>query len=150
MLKHIGTTVEHALEQVAHAWAAGDSTTYANQFTEDADYTAFDGTRMAGREAIDAGHRALFAGTMRGSTMTFETPNIRYLRDDVAIVTVRGGIIMRWQNGRTSPSPKRVSALTFVLVRDEDTWLVSAFQNTRYRPWDKTLLGRLMSRAGSK
>lgn len=148
------SSVQDALLAIRQAWERGDVARYASLFTPDADYTAFDGTRMAGRQAIEDGHRALFAGIMRGSAMTSETPSIRYVRDDVAVVTSRGGIIMRWQKGRTSPSPKRVSALTYVFVRDDGRWLATAFHNTRYRPWDRSLLGRVMawlaSRSGTR
>ena len=134
-----------ALSRVADAWAAGDPDQYAAQFTEDADYTAFDGTRMWGRQAIADGHRALFAGIMKNSRMAMESPSIRFVAPDVAVVCGLGGIIMSWQRNRTTPSAKRRSAVTFVLVRRGEGWLVTAFQNTRYRPFAKTLLGRLVT-----
>ncbi len=137
--------VRATLSRLADAWGGGDPDHYAALFTEDADYTAFDGTRMAGRRAIADGHRALFAGIMRGSRMTMPEPNIRFVTPDVAVVCALGGIIMRWQRGRTRPSAKRLSSVTFVLVRHDDAWLVTAFQNTRHRPWSRTLMGRLMA-----
>jgi uncharacterized protein (TIGR02246 family) len=139
--------VRAALSRVADAWSAGDPDRYAALFTEDADYTAFDGTRMAGRQAIADGHRALFAGIMRRSRMTIRPPDIRLLTPDVAVACTVGGIIMSWQRGRAHPSAKRLSAVTFVLVRHDGDWPVTAFQNTRYRPWSRTLAGRLMTRA---
>jgi hypothetical protein len=57
-----------------------------------------------------------------------------------------GGLIMSWQRGRAQPSAKRLSAATFVLVRDGGEWPVSAFQNTHYRPLSRTLAGRLLTR----
>jgi uncharacterized protein (TIGR02246 family) len=142
--------IRGALQQLAQAWGRGDSAEYAALFTPDAEYVAFDGTQMSGTRDIDNGHRGLFAGIMRGSTMTFEPPSIRFVDDQVAIVIVRGGIIMRWQKGKASPSAKRMSTLTFVFVQTGDTWRAASFQNTRYRPWDKSLFGRMMSRSGSK
>ncbi|MFB9239177.1 SgcJ/EcaC family oxidoreductase [Plantactinospora siamensis] len=141
--------VRATLSRIAEAWTAGDPDRYAALFTEDADYTAFDGTRMAGRRAIADGHRALFAGIMRGSRMTMRPPDIRFVADDVAVACTVGGIIMSWQRGRTAPSAKRLSAVTFVLVRHEGDWSVTAFQNTRYRPWSRTIMGRLMSRTAA-
>jgi len=138
--------IGRTLDAIAAAWEKGDATAYAALFTPDVDYTAYDGTRMAGRQAVIDGHRALFAGIMRGSRMVFAQPHIRLLNNDVAIVAVQGGIIMRWQKHRQSPSSKRISALTLVLVRSDTGWLVTAFQNTRYRPWDKTLLGRVLTK----
>jgi hypothetical protein len=40
-----------------------------------------------------------------------------------------------------------MSTLTFVFVRTGDTWRAASFQNTRYRPWDTSLFGRMMSRS---
>jgi uncharacterized protein (TIGR02246 family) len=139
------SAVRQTLARIADAWHEGDPDGYAALFTEDADYTAFDGTRRVGRQAIADGHRALFAGIMRGSRMTMRPPSIRFVAPDVAVVCALGGIIMRWQRGRAEPSAKRLSAVTFVLVRQGATWSVTAFQNTRYRPWSRTLMGRLMT-----
>jgi uncharacterized protein (TIGR02246 family) len=141
--------IHETLARVADAWHEGHPDRYAALFTEDADYTAFDGTRMAGRQAIADGHRDLFAGIMRGSRMTMRPPSIRFVAPDVAVVCALGGIIMRWQRSRTEPSAKRLSAVTFVVVRRGQTWSVTAFQNTRYRPWSRTLVGRLMTRTES-
>ncbi|EHR50289.1 hypothetical protein SacmaDRAFT_2033 [Saccharomonospora marina XMU15] len=135
--------VRQALSRIADAWAAGDADGYARQFSQDADYTAFDGTRMAGRQAIADGHRALFRGIMKGSRMTMEQPSIRFVTDDVAVVCALGGIVMRWQGDRTRPSAKRRSSVTFVFLREGDDWLATAFQNTRYRPFANTLPGKL-------
>jgi uncharacterized protein (TIGR02246 family) len=88
----------------------------------------------------------LFAGIMRNSRMTMRPLSIRFLTPDVAIACALGGIIMSWQRGRTEPSAKRLSAVTFVLVRQDGTWSVAAFQNTRYRPWSRTVMGRIMTR----
>ena len=142
--------VRATLSRVSSAWDSGDPDRYAAQFTEDADYTAFDGTRMVGRQAIADGHRALFAGIMRNSRMTTGTPSLRFVTPDVAVVCAVGGIVMSWQRGRAEPSAKRLSAVTFVLVRRGDEWPVTAFQNTRFRPWSRTLMGRLMTRGATR
>jgi uncharacterized protein (TIGR02246 family) len=101
---------------------------------------------MVGRRAIADGHRALFAGIMRGSRMTMGEPSIRHIAQDVVVVCGLGGIVMRWQRDRTEPSAKRISAVTWVLVHQRDGWPATAFQNTRYRPWSRTVMGRWMTR----
>ncbi|MEU1689293.1 SgcJ/EcaC family oxidoreductase [Micromonospora sp. NPDC005707] len=108
---------------------------------------AFDGTVITGRDEIAAGHRPLFDGIMRGSRLAVVERAIRFTDPATAIVVQRAGIIMRWQRGRTVPSAKRLSTNTTVLRRDGDRWIVAAFQNTRYHPWAKTLMGRLMTRS---
>ena len=126
-------------------WRAGDADAYAALHTEDATYVAFDGTVMTGREEIADGHRPLFAGIMRGSRLATVDRTVHFPAPDTAVVVQRAGVIMRWQR-RTTPSAKRLSTNTTVLRHDGSRWTVTAFQNTRYHPWAKTLTGRLMTR----
>lgn len=127
-------------------WRAGDADAYAALHSPDATYVAFDGTVMTGRDEIAAGHRSLFAGIMKGSRLAVLERTVRCTTPDTAVVVQRAGIIMRWQGNRTTPSRKRLSTTTTVLRRDGTAWTVAGFQNTRFRPWAKTLAGRLMTR----
>ena len=138
-------SVRVVLARLYEAWSAGDAKAYAALFTPDADYTAFDGTLMKGRDEIVAGHEPLFRGIMRGSRLVEQSSAVRFLTPECALITSRGGIVMSWQGRRAEPSRKRVSAQTLVAVRHDDHWLLAAFQNTRYRPWARTLMGRAMT-----
>ena len=140
-----GDTPLTALDRLADAWAAGDAERYAALFTEDADYVAYDGTRMVGRAAIAAGHVQLFAGFLRGSTMTHTDVVVRDLAPDVALVRATGGIVLRTQPTGARARSSRLSSVTYLLVRGPDGWEFAHFQNTRYRPWDKTLAGRVIT-----
>jgi uncharacterized protein (TIGR02246 family) len=123
------TSVEDALTRLAAAWNNGDATAYADLFTPDATYVVFDGTVVRGRTAIEEGHRALFAGPLRGFRM--EPPAaapVRYLGSDVAHVLAAGGTR---PPGQEEPAPDRASVVSFVLVRQDDDWRIAAFQNTR-------------------
>jgi uncharacterized protein (TIGR02246 family) len=125
------TSVEDALTRLAAAWNDGDATAYAGLFTADATYVIFDGTVVRGRTAIEEGHRALFAGPLRGFRM--EPPAavpVRYLGADVAHVLATGGTR---PPGQEELPADRASVVSFVLVRDEDDWKIAAFQNTRAR-----------------
>lgn len=130
-------------------WRAGDADAYAALHAPDATYVAFDGTVMTGRAEIAAGHRPLFGGIMRGSRLAVVDRTVRFPDPVTAIVTQRAGIIMRWQKTRTTPSRKRLSTNTTVLRHDGDRWSVAAFQNTRYHPFARTFLGRLVTRERS-
>ncbi len=133
------------LTELEVRWRAGDADAYAALHAPDATYVAFDGTVMTGREEIAAGHRPLFDGIMRGSRLAVVERTVRFPDGGTAIVVQRAGIIMRWQKGRTIPSRKRLSTNTTILRQDGETWAVAAFQNTRYHPWAKTVMGRLMT-----
>jgi uncharacterized protein (TIGR02246 family) len=141
------TGVLDTLTGLEACWQAGDADGYATLHAPDATYVAFDGSVMTGRTEIAAGHRPLFDGIMRGSRLAVVKRTISFPDPATAIVVQRAGIIMRWQKGRAVPSKKRLSTNTTVLRHDEDSWIVAAFQNTRYHPWAKTVVGRLMTRS---
>lgn len=118
------STVDGLLQALTDAWNAGDATAYAELFTEDADYITVFGQNMAGRAAIEAGHRFLFEGPLKGSRLTAgETrPEPRYLREDVAVVVTPGG---------APGGAARRSVVTVVAVRDGGgRWRFASFQNT--------------------
>ena len=131
-------------------WRAGDADAYAALHAPDATYVAFDGTLMTGREEIAAGHRPLFDGIMKGSRLAVVERHVHFPAPGTAVVVQRAGIIMRWQKGRSTPSRKRLSTSTTILCPDGATWAVTAFQNTRYRPWTETVMGRLMTRSAKR
>lgn len=123
-------SVEDTLTRLAAAWNDGDATAYADLFTTDATYVVFDGTVVRGRAAIEEGHRALFAGPLRGFRMEPPTAAVpvRYLGADVAHVLATGGTR---PPGQEHQPADRASVVSFVMVRDEGDWRIAAFQNTR-------------------
>lgn len=139
--------VRHVLGALEVAWAAGDADAYGALHSHTASYVAFDGTVLSGPAGVAGGHRALFAGIMKNSRLIAVERTIRFVGTDSAVVIQRAGIIMSWQRKRTVPSRKRLSTNTTLLREVEGRWMVEAFQNTRFRPWSKTLIGRMMSRS---
>jgi len=140
------TQILDTMTALEACWRDGDADGYAALHAPDATYVAFDGTTMTGRDEIAAGHRPLFAGIMKGSRLAVLERAVRFADPATAIVVQRAGIVMSWQGSRKAPSRKRLSTSTTVLRHDGATWTVAAFQNTRYRPWAKTVMGRLMTR----
>lgn len=139
--------IEETMEALERAWRDGDALAFAELHSADASYVAFDGSLAVGRVEIRAAHEPLFAGIMRGSRLVSWDRTTRLVTPDVAVVVQKGGIIMRWQGDRPMPSAKRSSTNTTVLRLSDGRWMVVAFQNTRYRPWSRTLMGRVMLRA---
>ncbi|PTL81926.1 DUF4440 domain-containing protein [Vitiosangium sp. GDMCC 1.1324] len=127
--------------QLHDAWGRGDADGYAALFTEDADYVVFDGSRLKGRAEIAENHRPLFERFMKGSRLESEPASVRLLAPGVALVHGKGAILMA---GQKRPSRGRLSVQTLVAVNREGRWRFTAFQNTRYRPFAQTLLGRVL------
>ena len=118
------------------AWNRGDAAGYASLFTGDADFTAWNGIRGRGRQAIEDGHRRLFAGPLAGSRMVLgddgadSAPprSLRFVRPDVAIMVTSGAVTPAGQ-GATRPDHQSVQ--TFALVKNDGRWQITAFHNTR-------------------
>lgn len=144
-----GERVLETLKALEDAWAAGDAEAYGALHSPTATYVAFDGSVMTGSAEIAEGHRALFAAFMKGSRLVQVERAVRFVGADVAVVVQRAGIVMSWQRGRTSPSRKRLSTSTTLLREIDGAWIVEAFQNTRYHPWARTLIGRIVTRRTS-
>ena len=135
--------VRTLLQQFYDAW--GDADAYASVFTEDADYIAFDGTHAKGRPAIAESHRPLFERFLKGSRLFGESSAIRFLAPDVALIHSKGAVL---RAGQQRPSRRRMSVQTVVAVKQADGWRLAAFQNTRYRPFAQTLVGKLLVLVG--
>lgn len=118
------------------AWNRGDAAGYASLFTADADFTAWNGTRGRGRQAIEDGHRRLFEGPLAGSRMVLGEDSAapappqspRFVRPDVAIMVGSGTVTPA---GQSATGPDHPSVQTFALVKNGGRWQVTAFCNTR-------------------
>jgi uncharacterized protein (TIGR02246 family) len=112
-------------------WNAGDGTGYANLFTEDSDYVAFDGSHARGRAENARNHQKLFDTWLKGSVLEGRIAQLRFLTPDVALVHLVGNVRLRWQR---RPNPARESIQTLVAVKRADVWRFEAFHNTRIAP----------------
>lgn len=137
--------IHDLLEKLTKAWNEGDGTAYAEPFTENSDYIAFDGSHLKGQKEIAERHQNLFDTSLSGSTLENHVENIRFLSADVAIVHATGGVQLRWQQRLPS---KRDSIQTFVAVKQNNKWRFTAFQNTRIqtRNWLQEQLMSLLQR----
>jgi uncharacterized protein (TIGR02246 family) len=133
------TAVDDVLGRLSAAWNAGDATAYAAEFTPDATYVVFDGTVLRGPGEIEASHRWLFDGPLRGSTMGFATgdggPQVRVVAPGVAHVLAADGGVR--PAGVEIVTADRKSVVSLVLVEDGGAWRVAAFQNTRDTTGDR-------------
>ncbi|MCG5220857.1 SgcJ/EcaC family oxidoreductase [Streptosporangium sp. KLBMP 9127] len=121
----VNTEITGLLTRLAEAWNAGDATAYAALFTEDADYITFDGTHSEGRAAIESSHRRLFAGPLKGSTMSASNgrTKVKPLADGAVLVLSGGGTALAGEH--------RESMVTFTAVSTPEGWRFASFQNTR-------------------
>src|SRR5262249_51644415 len=93
--------------------------------------------------AIAAGHQPLFEGFLRGSRLANLGATLRFLTPDVALIHSKGAVVLARQK---RPAHRRLSVQTLVAVKRQGAWCLAAFQNTRYHPFTRTLLGKALLR----
>ena len=124
------------------AWRRGDAAAYHADFTDDADYVSFDGSRRGKADSISS-HANLFPTVLYGSRLVGEVESVRFLTPDVAVVHLLGSIVEGW---RQQPLRRRLSRQTMVVVRRDGQWQITAFHNTRVRPLNTS--GRMVKLGG--
>lgn len=123
-MNDIPTGVTESLDRIRRAWDAGDASTYAAEFTADANYVIFAGIISHGRDEIRADHAPVFERWQRGTRMSMRVIDAQLLGDDCAVVVTEGGI------GKGAKI-RRDKVQTFVFVRQAERWLCASFQNTK-------------------
>ncbi|MEW2386814.1 SgcJ/EcaC family oxidoreductase [Streptomyces venezuelae] len=103
-------------------------------FTADTTVVNFGGRRVAGRDALEEVMRQALASPLADVVTTVEEEDIRFVRDDVAIVAS----IKRVSDGRrpggdgeaVAPLPASAGRLTHVLVKEDGAWRITSSQTT--------------------
>jgi uncharacterized protein (TIGR02246 family) len=119
-----------AIERVVHgletAWNAGDGSAFGATMAHDADFVTIRAEHIVGREAIGAGHAAIFRTVFSGSSIRYTVETARLLAPDVALVHVQSALDVP-----AGPLAGRHDALfSAVLVRHADGWIIASFHNT--------------------
>jgi uncharacterized protein (TIGR02246 family) len=121
--------IQKVLDAHGIAWTKGDPAAAASVMTEDADWVSGGGEFYEGRASIEAAHREWLSGSAKGTRHAHPgTPKIRFIRPDVAIVdgdSYAGGL--RDEQGKELPPS--FSRYMAVLVKNGDTWKVTAFRS---------------------
>jgi|RhiMetdeSRZDD1v2_1073273.scaffolds.fasta_scaffold800152_2 uncharacterized protein (TIGR02246 family) len=120
------TAIESIVSRLEAAWNAMDGPAFAAPFAEDADFVNIRGDHFRGRDAIAAGHTAIFRTIYAGSTNRYELESARLLRPDVALVHVHAVL-----NAPQGPLEGEHGArFSMVLTKASGEWTIAAFHNT--------------------
>jgi uncharacterized protein (TIGR02246 family) len=133
--------------QMMDAWNRGSGADFASVMTPDVEFIGFDGTWFHGKDDVQAAHQSLFDTHLKGTRLIGDVVRVRLLAPDVALIHTRGNTIMR---GKTRPDPARDSLQTLVAVRQDGSWRLTAFQNTRVRVMGRGLTSFLLWLIGDK
>ena len=123
----LGAAAENIAAALTTAWNDADGRAFAAQFTAGADFVNIYAMHGVGREAIAHGHQAIFDTIYKGSTNRFTVKAVRRLNDDIAVAHISA----RLQVPSGPMAGDLVALATAVLVREGETWRITAFQNTR-------------------
>jgi len=125
------TSDEKALHEMVYhleaAWNAADAQSFAEVFAEDADFIHIIGGYYTGRAAIEAGHRMILGTIYKGSMVRYSVEKIRFVRPDVAIVSLRQYLQFR-EGGAASDLEARP---TIFAEKRDGKWQIVHMQNTR-------------------
>lgn len=114
------------VEQMVKGWNMKSGAEFAKPFAEDSDYVVVNGMHIKGRAANAAGHQQIFDTIYKDADIAATVEQIRFLRPDVALVHV---LAERFPKADKSQVTK--GRLTMVMVKNNDKWEITAFQNTQ-------------------
>jgi uncharacterized protein (TIGR02246 family) len=107
-----------------------DGDAFGAPFAPDADFVTIRGEHFRGRQAIAAGHSAIFRTIYAGSTAAMTVEQARLLRPDVMLVVARSLL-----DAPSGPLAGRHAArFTLVLAQGDGGWEIAALHNTVEAP----------------
>jgi uncharacterized protein (TIGR02246 family) len=110
------------------AWNAGDAAVFAAPFTEDADFVAFEGTRLKGRREIAAFHQQIFDTVVKGTSLQGEVKSVRLPNAELAVMH---SVVRVTLPGQTAPSLSRDSMQLTVVAKRDGEWRSEGLMNAR-------------------
>lgn len=100
---------------------------FAQIFAQDAVFVNAAGVRLFGRDQIFEATKNVMDGFMANSYARYEVSNIKFIRHDVAIVSILQHPITK--EGETLEGEVKGTP-TYVMTKEEGKWVVVAGQNT--------------------
>ncbi|MBU3063570.1 SgcJ/EcaC family oxidoreductase [Nocardia sp. NEAU-G5] len=121
----VDSAVRALFDAASTAWAAGDADAFAACYSETAT-VILPGVYLPGRQAIQAGMGAAFAGPLKSSRRIHEVADVRVL-EDAAVVISRSVTVAA---GQSEPAAERWEWGTWVLVQQDGKWLIEAYHGS--------------------
>lgn len=109
------------------AWTVNDADSVADVFTEDGVLILPGDVFKQGRDEIRAFMAAAYAGPFKGTGVTGQPVDVRFLTDEVALLRTHGGILAP---GETEIAPELAVRSTWVAVKRDGEWQLAGYQNS--------------------
>ena len=130
--------VEKMLATEQAAWIAGDSVSYADEYTDDADFINIRGQVFQGKVAVQQQHAKIFAGPFHGSTISIVVRKFTQLSQGAALVDTDQTVtnFKGLPPGIVATAPDTlVTHFKYLAIQQVDgSWKFAAGQNTTQLP----------------
>lgn len=130
--------IHRILAGQVEAWNRGDAKTWAQGFSEDADFINILGMRFQGRHDIQRRHAELFATAFQGSNVTITVVKIRVLTGSAAVVETVHELqtFVRLPRGIQPTEGSNVlrTRMSYVFTLEGGRWRILSAQNTAIAP----------------
>jgi uncharacterized protein (TIGR02246 family) len=117
-------------ERIVSAWAKHDADAFAETFTEDGSLILPGGIYLTSREEIRAFMAQGFAGPYKGTQVTGSPIQVKPLAAGVVLMLTQGGVLAP---GEKTVAPEREIRASWLIVKRDGQWLLTAYQNTPVR-----------------
>ena len=115
--------IRRLVDVFREGWNRPDGAAVGGVFTDDATFVDVLGKLHVGREGIAKFMTEILTGPLKGTKLSSEVKQIRFVRPDFAVALVQ------WE--RTDPDARdRVALSTMVFQKSKGRWKAVAFQNT--------------------
>jgi uncharacterized protein (TIGR02246 family) len=130
-LMSIEARIKESLDMMTEGWRRGSGKLFAQPFSKEARFVAFDGSIHRGPDEIAAFHQRAFDTVLKGTSLDLDISEIKQIDHGIWLVFSKG-----WHRPSNAPAKERraESVNLFVYKADEEKAEVLAFQNTRARP----------------
>jgi uncharacterized protein (TIGR02246 family) len=115
-------------QQMIDAWNMSSGVAFAAPFTDDADFVAFEGTHLQGRQEITAVHQQAFDTVVKGSRLESEVKFVRFLSPQSAVMH---SVVRVTLPGHAAASPGRDSMQLFLVTNRDGDWRAGPVLNGR-------------------
>ncbi|WP_214410602.1 SgcJ/EcaC family oxidoreductase [Sphaerisporangium fuscum] len=112
--------------RIVAAWARQDAKAFADVFTPDGTMI-LPGFYRKGSADIEAFMAGAFQGPYKGTQVTGQPIDVRFISADSAVVVTQGGVLAA---GETEVADERAIRATWVVTRHEGEWKLAAYQNS--------------------
>jgi uncharacterized protein (TIGR02246 family) len=124
-------------QQMIDAWNVGDGAAFAAPFTDDADFIAWEGTHLKGRQEIASFTQRVFDAVVTGSRLEGEVTFVRLLSPALALMH---SVVRMAFRGQTATSPSRDSMELTVVTKRDGAWRCEGLLNARRLTMDRQRL----------